>query len=271
MNKIEFLNHLKQFNNEINGFSIIVAAYKSFDWIEDTILSIENQSYFKFNDNYEILIGIDGCEKTLEKINEIRNKYKNIRVFYGSNKGVAITRNTLIQNSKYDHIVCFDSDDYMCENLINEIYSKIKIENCFYCRYKIIDVKNILLKNSLNYYYTKNKCSDSFFHPQNWYAFGSIYIRKSLFNILGGYSNLKAGEDYELYHRAEKWCRDNNLKDKICFINSCLYVYRNRSDSLSHGKGLRDCKNGVNETQKRLKNNDIINDYIMFNNTMKEI
>lgn len=62
-------------------FSIIIAAYRTKDFIQECLEAIENQTYFKNNDNYEILLGIDGCIETLEKVQQIKNKIRNIKVF----------------------------------------------------------------------------------------------------------------------------------------------------------------------------------------------
>lgn len=50
------------------GVSIILTAWKTQDYIEECLDSINKQQFFnKEKTNYEILLGIDGCEKTLEK------------------------------------------------------------------------------------------------------------------------------------------------------------------------------------------------------------
>jgi len=68
------------------------------------------------HDNYEILIGIDGCEKTLNKVRQIMVNYHNVYVYnMSSNMGTFVTANTLISISKYDKIMRFDSDDFFID------------------------------------------------------------------------------------------------------------------------------------------------------------
>lgn len=49
------------------GVSICVSAYKASDYIKECLDSINGQTYFNKNKNYEVIVGIDGCEETLEK------------------------------------------------------------------------------------------------------------------------------------------------------------------------------------------------------------
>jgi glycosyltransferase involved in cell wall biosynthesis len=69
--------------------SIIIPAYKATLFIKECLDSIQGQTYFSDNGNYEILLGIDGCDETLDMVLKIRNRYKNLKVFMmESNKGV---------------------------------------------------------------------------------------------------------------------------------------------------------------------------------------
>lgn len=110
-----------------DGYSILIASYNMVEFIEECLNSIKNQTFFQNNDNYEVLVGIDGCNKTFEKIKEIKNKYPEQFKFYfmEENMGVYITINTLLVNSVYDKIICFGSDDIMMPKMIEKINDKI--------------------------------------------------------------------------------------------------------------------------------------------------
>jgi glycosyltransferase involved in cell wall biosynthesis len=66
-------------------------------YIKETLDSIYEQIYFKKNDDWEILIGIDGCNETLKYVHSIMENYKNLRVFMmEENRGTYITTNTIM-------------------------------------------------------------------------------------------------------------------------------------------------------------------------------
>ena len=102
-----------------NGVSIIITAYKMKNYIKETLDSISNQTYFINHSNYEILIGVDGCEETLNYLYTIMDNYSNLRIFMmEKNYGTFITTNTMMSIAKYDNLIRFDSDDIMLPNLI---------------------------------------------------------------------------------------------------------------------------------------------------------
>lgn len=129
----EFLERVK--NNKIvktrktmsgvsyeDGVSICITAYKAKEFIKETLDSVEKQTWFKTHNNWEILVGIDGCQETLEYVQSIMSNYKNLRVFMmTSNKGTYITTNTIMSLAKYNGLIRFDSDDIMLPDLVETI------------------------------------------------------------------------------------------------------------------------------------------------------
>ena len=54
-----------------------VTAIISVNYIKKTLNSIINQTWFKKNNNYKIILEIDGCNETLQFIKYIKNNEKN--------------------------------------------------------------------------------------------------------------------------------------------------------------------------------------------------
>jgi glycosyltransferase involved in cell wall biosynthesis len=191
--------------------SIIITAYKSQNFIEDCLNSIEKQTYFNDNNNYEILIGIDCCNDTLVKVNEIRHKYRNLKVYMmKNNKGTYVTTNTLLKLAKYDNLIRFDSDDIMTPYLINEIMSYS--ENYDIIKFKYIDyidslkkIKGGLRPNAAN---------------------GAIYFKKNVFEISGGYLPWKTAADFEFIERLKNFV-------KIYTIDNFLFYRRVHSEQIT--------------------------------------
>ena len=141
------------------GVSVCITAYKAQDYIKECLDSVIKQTWFKDNDNFEIIVGIDGCETTLEYMKTIMHNYKNIKVLMmDSNKGTYITSNTIMSIAKYENLFRFDSDDIMCANLVETVMNKKG--NSKLVRYHLKDFGD-----------DKNEVA---------VAHGTIYIRKSI-------------------------------------------------------------------------------------------
>ena len=174
------------------GVSVCITAYKAQEYIKECLDSVVGQTWFKDNDNFEIIVGVDGCEQTLEYLKTIMHNYKNLKVWMmDSNKGTYITSNTIMSNAKYENLFRFDSDDIMCANLVETVMNKK--ENCKMVRYCLKDFGD-----------SKNEIA---------VAHGTIYIKKSTFVKYGGFRPWPCGADTELYCRLKTIESVKNIKD----------------------------------------------------------
>ena len=97
--------------------SIIIPVYNSEKTLKKCIESVINQTY----KNIEILIINDGSkDKSLNIMNEYKNKDERIIVINQKNKGLSGARNTGINNATGDYITFIDSDDYIKPNLVKD-------------------------------------------------------------------------------------------------------------------------------------------------------
>lgn len=213
----------------MDGVSVCISAYKAKDYIKECLDSVVNQSWFKTHDNWEIIVGIDGCEETLEYMKTIMHFYKNLRVFMmDSNKGTYITSNTIISNTTYEHIFRFDSDDIMCSNLVETVMNKKG--SCHFLRY--------YLQN-----FGKN--------TETGRAWGTIYITKTLFKKYGGYKPWPCGADSDLYYRLRRI-------EAIKTIPDILMLRRVHPDSLTQTKETG-MKSDLRKTYAKQIRRDITN------------
>ena len=206
-------NTITILNDNVDGYSIIISAYKTYEYIEECLDSVMLQTFFKENNNFEILLGIDNCPNTLKKINNIQYKYPKMRVFYMSkNVGTYVTSNTLLTLIKYDKIIRFDSDDIMTPNMVEQINSKSYnhdvIRFCF-----------------CNFQDNSEKCKK----PNNYPAHGAIFYKLKIINELGGYKNWVCGADSDLIYRFKS-------DYKINIINDVLFYRRKHNESLTVNK-----------------------------------
>lgn len=190
------------------GVSVCISAWKSSEYIEECLDSVSNQTWFKENDNWEILIGIDGCNETMGKVDDIRHKYRNLRVFMmDENVGTYVTCNTIMGEAKYKWLLRFDSDDIMPEDMFEKIFSHDLT------RYDVVRYQHKDFPNTTGI--------------TGCLAYGSHMIRRQTFDEYGGYRNWRISADYDLLYRIEP---ETNI---IC-LDDVYYNRRIRENSLEH-------------------------------------
>ena len=223
-----------------DGISICLTAFKTENYIEDCLNSIQNQTYFSIHNNYEIILVIDHCYDTLNKVKSIMNNYKNlIVVMLNYNVGTYIATNTAMSLAKYNWLIRFDTDDIMMPTMVETIMNNI--DDCDIVQYKL---------KSFSTDGTK-------FSEYTDYGKGSIAINKKVFNHYGGYRPWICSGDYELLIRL------SNLK--INKIDEQLFYYRRTLNSLTKNKNT----NGNSLLRKQY--NNFIKEEISSNNIQRTI
>jgi len=208
--------------NNIKNISVIIPAYKSDLYIEECLDSIYKQ------EPYEILVGVDGCRDTLNKLLNISNKYHNLRIFYSEqNVGCYVTRNSLVNYSLCNKILFFDSDDKMDKNLVNIVCEQLNDNDMI--RYQLYEM-------------TPNKTIAC-----DYYAMGTFGINKDIFIKTGGFHNWKCSADSEYYKRTEKFF-------KVKYLKIPLMYYRRHSGSLTKHSETNASSKIRNEFKNKIKN-----------------
>ena len=149
-------NYIK--NKKIN---VVISAYDCVDFIEECLISVNIQTYKPTR----ILLGIDGCNKTLKKVKEIQNKFSNLDVYYAKkNQGPYKMFNSLISLINDDeYIQIFGADDVMDEDMLENMMK-----------------------------------SDS---PAVSRNDGILFIKKEIFNKVGGFRSWRCAADSEIISR----------------------------------------------------------------------
>lgn len=178
-------------------------AWQSQDYIDDCLESIQNQDYFKENDNWEILIGVDRCKKLKSHLSKTEVSLKNTKIFWFYNhSGPYVIRNTLAYKSKYDKILFFDSDDIMEPFLVDMLIEKST--NADIIRYREVryDIKKDKEEGQIKICY------------------GQFFIWKEKFKELGGFFPWPCEADHEFLKRAG-W-NNFNIKE----VRDKIYIWR---------------------------------------------
>ena len=194
--------------------SIIITAYQTQEFIEECLDSIENQTYFINNDDYEVLIGVDGCKETLYKILQIKDKYRNISVFMmGSNMGTYVTSNTLLDLTKYDNILRFDSDDVMKPQMINEIMH--------FPSYDVVQFRFSDFTTNIGEYNNNFK----------YVAAGAHFYKKTVLDIAGGYRSWRCAADSEFIKRISKVTKIKKMEKRLFYRRGHTKSLTNRKET----------------------------------------
>ena len=105
-------------------FSVIIPCYNSEEYIEECINSIYENVSDEFS--FEVIIINDGSkDKTLEILNTISYKFKNLLVVNNKNFGPSFSRNIGIKMAKGEYLLFLDSDDSYLKGTLIGLYKYI--------------------------------------------------------------------------------------------------------------------------------------------------
>ena len=170
-------------------FSIITVTKNSEKYLEQNILSVQNQKF----KNFEHII-IDGNSK--DKTKSILRKYKTkLKIISGNDNGLYDAMNKGIKLAQGDIIGILNSDDYYYSKALNII------KNYFLMNPKIDFVFGSVIKY--------NKIKSGFFPWKIYWTFGfysthsvGFFIKKEAQKKLGFYNTkYKYSADYDLFYR----------------------------------------------------------------------
>ena len=206
--------------------SIVIPLYNSEKYIEETIRSVLNQTYKR----YEVLIvndkSSDQGTKLIDKL--VGNDTRFTIIHLPVNKGVANARNVGIQKAKGEYIAFLDSDDVWDENKL-EKQVKFLMENhskmCC-CAYRQIDEQSNVIKEKIS---NKKKVID----------YRHLIIKNPIacFTVMIQTEIAKQIEMRNVKHEDFVYWLDVIKKiEHIEYIDEVLGSYRKRRGSISEDK-----------------------------------
>lgn len=212
--------------------SIIIPTFNNVGFIKDCLSSVIKS--VKSLD-CEILVGIDNCEKTLEFIKkEVFDS--RIRFYYFSqNVGPYIVKNTLVKNSNSETILFFDSDDVMCENMVEEIL-KMQSFNDF-VRPKYSNFNGVIPTNN-----PVNK--------EKLFGEGVFSIKKSLFLSMNGFEGWRTSADTDFMGRLYKNSRKSINTPTVLFYRRLHQNSLTQSKQTGYGSKIRSNYNNLIRNKK---------------------
>lgn len=135
--------------------SVIIPIYNTELYLEECIQSVINQTY----KDLEIILINDG---STDNSGAICKKWENldsrIRYIEKRNEGQGIARNLGIRLATGEYIIFVDSDDYVDENLVNEVYHYMLEQNADICVYAFNYMGDKIDKETLEFKLFKGNC-----------------------------------------------------------------------------------------------------------------
>jgi glycosyltransferase involved in cell wall biosynthesis len=225
----EFKSDLKQTVITNNSFtnktvSIIVPTFNTVEYLKECLDSIVNSC--KEINNFEILVGIDNCEETLEFVKT--NKFNpSVQFFYfNENVGPYIIKNTLSKRVKSENIIFFDSDDIMKKDMVKEI---IKDLNNYEC------VKPMFH----NFYGEINESDPKYKESSRLWGEGVFGIKKEAFLRFNGFEGWRCAADSDFMARIQKNGVRTSLGKEILFYRRIHSKGLTSDVKTNYGSSLR--------------------------------
>jgi len=189
-----------------NRFSIIIPVFNKEKYINETILSVLNQTY----DNYEIIIINDASTDNSLKIIEEVISDKAVIINNKNNLGLSASRNIGFEASSYKYIAFLDGDDVWDKNFlkeINELIINFPKESIFGTYYKE-NYNGKILYPKIN---IKEKLLGTKFVVKNFFEANlrrliitqsCLVFKKNIFDTVGLYNpEITFAEDIDFYIR----------------------------------------------------------------------
>ena len=204
--------------------SIVLPLYNAEKYIEETLISILNQTY----QNFELLIINDAStDKSLDIVKEYSEKYSNIKIVnLRENSGVSNARNTGIANSKGEYVAFIDSDDIWKENKL-ELQIEYMIKNDILFSFTSYEMKFCNSDKPNKIISVPKKINYEELLKGNPIACFTVICKKEVLNKTR-FANVKH-EDYVMWLSIAK-------KIPLYGLNENLGIYRKHENSISSNK-----------------------------------
>ena len=227
--------------------SIIVPVYNVEDYIRPCMESIFRQGLNE--DCFEVIIVNDGTEdNSMEVIQDIIDKHKNIIVINQENQGLSVARNVGMATAKGQYILMIDSDDLLIENSLKpllelalESQTDVVVADFYEMTNAEINSTIIDLPNFADIKIEKKTVEQMFFdflRIHNYTVWRSLYrnefLRKHKITFYPG-----------IYCQDKPFTHEIYLKAKTCIRASWpIYIYRHHPQGISYAmseKLAKDC------------------------------
>lgn len=238
--------------------SIIVPVYKVEKYLNRCLDSIIAQTYT----DWECILIDDGSPDNSGKIcDEYAEKDSRFVVIHQENTGSAEARNIALKNANGEYIICVDSDDWVENNYLEQLYNVASVNDADVVGCNLIREyprKSVVVKNLMPE--SNKKClSDLLTGKLQGYLHLKLIKRTLLVN-----NNIQFVKDINLWEDMIFSVKVFYYAEKIFSVDIELYHYRYNPVSLVNTYGearVRDLKCAVDEIEKFLFDRNVFSHY----------
>lgn len=177
--------------------SVIIAAYKAADFVEEALRSALEQE-LQPGYQLQLILGIDGCDETIRVLSRLHDE--RLEVYrMDRNYGTYVTFNTMMQFAKGDLIVRFDADDIMLPGYLSrqlEVFEGEPEIHLTWTRSRYIDSAGEVIPEPLR---------DESKPETRWEirsaAHGQFMMRRQLWEALGAFQPWPCTSDSDFIYR----------------------------------------------------------------------
>lgn len=232
--------------SELPLITVVVPVFKVENYLEECVNSILCQTY----ENLEIFLIDDGSPDRCGKMcDEYAKRDSRIQVIHQKNKGLSGARNSAIDIFRGEYITFVDSDDWISNDMIEQLYKRLIVEGA---QMSCTSPESFYEDGSCSvsrhcgeeFVYTKEQALDCFLF--NDYltpcVCGKLYVRDLWTSIRCPEGKLF--EDQFTTYKLIDQC------EKIVYCTKSLYHYRKRKGSIGHSgfnKKTYDLYNAIQE------------------------
>lgn len=205
-------------------FSIIIPVYNVEKYISKCLESIKKQTY----DNFEVIIVNDGSPDGSQKIiDEFVKKDNRFHSYKKENGGLSDARNFGLNYVTGDCILFIDSDDYIEEDLLNELSKIDSSYDMVKFKIKLVDEEGSLIRTEQSIGESseislEQLLQTEFFEPAWTYLYKASFFKENDFRYAVG----RIHEDFGLTPLCVLKAK------KIYYLNNYGYCYVQRQGSI---------------------------------------
>lgn len=205
-------------------FSVIIPVYNRPDELNELLQSLVGQ-HFK---SFEVLVVDDGSSVSCEKIVSRYSDCLNIHYYYKSNTGPGLSRNYGAERSKGEYLIILDSDCILPDTYFDAVIGELNTDDSVdafggpdKAHASFSNVQKAINYSMTSFFTTggirggKKKMDK--FYPRSF----NMGVRREVYQTLGGFSNMRFGEDIDFSIRIFK----NGYK---CRLFPEAWVYHKR-------------------------------------------
>ena len=193
-------------------YSIIIPVFNRPDEVDELLQSLTTQTFRDF----EVLVVEDGSTTPCENVVRRYTDVLNLRYYVKPNSGPGQTRNYGVQYSQGEYVIVLDSDVVLPEGYLQSIENELSTNNS--STRQLVNSSTKIdafggpdrahesftpVQKAINYSMTSffttggirggKKQMDKKFYPRSF----NMGIRRELYNQLGGFSEMRFGEDID--------------------------------------------------------------------------